>query len=143
MEILIWSPYSKYLIDHVEKVQKRFCKFFPYLNDVDYRSKLHNLNLLSLEARRLRYKLIFLFKILNGFCDLHPDSFFHRSGRTVHHETFDNLMIPYTRLVLRHNFFTVDVVHHWNDMLILERNVNTVESFKKSVLSYFTRAGIW
>lgn len=140
---LIWSPYIKYLIDDVEKVQKRFCKFFPYLNHLDYRSKLHNLNLLSLEARRLRYRLIFLFKILNGFCDLHPDNFFNRTGRSRHHETFDNLLIPYTKLVLRHNFFTVDVVHHWNDMLISERNVNSVELFKKSVLSYFTRAGIW
>ena len=56
---VIWSPYVKYLIDCVEKVQKRFCNFFPCLHGLSYQSKLVNLNLLSLESRRLRYKLIF------------------------------------------------------------------------------------
>ena len=140
---VIWSPYVKYLIDCIEKVQKRFCYIFPYLHGLSYQSKLANLNLLSLESRRLRYKLIFLYKMLNGFCDLVPTNFFLRSGRTTCHLPHDKLLIPYCKHAYRSNFFTVDVISHWNNLSISERNVTSVACLKKSVSLYFVRMIIW
>ena len=42
---IVWSPHKQYLIDCIEKVQKRFCRFFVSLNGRCYHSKLANLNL--------------------------------------------------------------------------------------------------
>ena len=71
---ILWNPYQRNLIDRIEGVQRRLCRFFTQLEGLNYRSKLTNLNLLSLNARRLRYGLLFLFKILNNETGLNPDN---------------------------------------------------------------------
>ena len=140
---ILWSPGTKHLTICLEKVQKRFCRFFRQIKGLDYRSKLLNLGLLSLESRRLRYRLIFLFKMLNGDCKLDPNNFFISSLRATHHFSCNKLLVPYSKHLYRCNFFTVDVVQHWNKMSFSERNVKSVSNFKKSVSFYFERCNIW
>ena len=140
---ILWSPSNRNLVNCIEKVQKRFCRFFPALHGLNYRSKLLNLNLLSLESRRLRYKLIFLYKMLNGDCKLDPNNFFLFSLRSSHHFSCSKLLVPFSKHLYRSNFFTVDVVSHWNNLTFAERNVNTLSSFKNSVALYFKRCDIW
>ena len=137
-----WCPSNVSLINCIEKVQKRFCRFFSCLNGLNYRSKLFNLCLLSLEARRLRYKLIFLYKILNGYYRLNPNDFFHFSSRSVSC-TSNKILMPLTKHKYRSNFFTVDVIHHWNNLSLDERNADSLNSFKNSVSCYFMRCDIW
>ena len=139
----LWSPHKLYLKNCLEKVQKRFCCFFRSLDGLNYRSKLANLNLLSLEARRLRYQLIFLFKIFHGLCDLRAEDFFQASGRSVSHFPFCKLLIPLSKNSFRSNFFTVSVVKHWNNLTNAEQNVDSVSNFKSVVDIYFKRCGIW
>ncbi|MEL7309428.1 MAG: reverse transcriptase domain-containing protein, partial [Pseudomonadota bacterium] len=140
---VLWAPHNKGLIFSIEKVQKRFCRFFKHLNGLDYRSKLANLNLLSLEARRLRYKLIFLYKMMNGLVDLPVNELCTFSGRLYSPHPYDRLLVPHSKHSYRAHFFLVDVVPHWNSMFISERKVDNVSQFKKSVASYFTRNDIW
>ena len=140
---ILWSPYHQYLINCVEKVQKRFCRFFKSLDGFDYRSKLAKLNLLSLQARRLRYKLIFLFKLFHCQNNLRADDFFLPSLRTVSHFPHCKLLVPLSKRAFRSNFFTVDVVKHWNNLSSAERNVDNIPEFKMSISSYSKRCGIW
>ena len=36
----VWSPYLKKDIDKIEKIQRRFTRFFPHLRSLDYRARL-------------------------------------------------------------------------------------------------------
>lgn len=139
----MWCPYHKHLIKKIENVQKRFCKIVPGLNDLDYRSKLRKLNLLSLNARRLRYKLIFMFKMLRGLIDLSPHDFVTFSTLHPSQENARKLLMPISRHDYRRYFFTVDVVNHWNSLTFDERNVKSVSLFKSSIASYFRRNDVW
>lgn len=140
---ILWSPSTKNLSEHLEKVQKRFCMFFSQLNGLNYRSKLSNLQLMSLNARRLRYGLIYLFKIFICDVNISLEEFFIPSNRTVDGEKLTKLLMPRCKHKFRSSFFTASIVKHWNSLTFAERNVSTVDEFKRSVQSYFKRNDFW
>jgi len=72
---LIWSPGYSYLIESIEKVQRRFTKQIPGLI-ISYQERLKRLNISSLELRRLHSGLIQCFKIVFGYVDIHCDDYF-------------------------------------------------------------------
>ncbi|MEL7308788.1 MAG: reverse transcriptase family protein, partial [Pseudomonadota bacterium] len=58
---IIWNPYKIGSIDHLERVQRRFCRMIPVIRYWSYKDQLQYLGLLSLRARRLRFQLITIF----------------------------------------------------------------------------------
>ncbi|KAK9496777.1 hypothetical protein O3M35_012971 [Rhynocoris fuscipes] len=72
---LIWSPNYQYLISHIEKIQHRFLRYIyffenrQYSYNIDYNQILSTVNMSTLESRRLKADLIFLFKIINNRID--------------------------------------------------------------------------
>ena len=73
---VIWNPSHKYLIDLIEHVQRRFTKRIPSISSLSYHERLAMINLESLELRRLRYNLIYYYKILNNLTPLKWDLYF-------------------------------------------------------------------
>ena len=78
--IQVWSPYLAKDIDLLEKVQRRATKLLPSLFDLPYETRLERLGLYSLYCRRQRGDLIETYKILNGYYDINPTSFFTLSN---------------------------------------------------------------
>jgi hypothetical protein len=63
---ILWNPYHVYATKHIERIQRRFTKAFRDIRLLPYRERLKLLGLFSLSARRLRYRLIFIFKMFKG-----------------------------------------------------------------------------
>ena len=74
----LWSPSDKHHIHLIERVQREFTKrigeFNTYHDDLGYnvcytkyQNRINNLNIFSLERRRDRYVLIYIFKILHNY----------------------------------------------------------------------------
>ena len=61
----LWSPYSINEIQNLEAVQRRLTSKISSLSNLDYWSRLKSLNLMSLQRRRERYILLYMWKILN------------------------------------------------------------------------------
>ena len=139
---ILWCPYQKTYIHQIEPVQKRFTRIFPQLRYLDYRVRLKHLGLLSLEARRLRYQLIFMYKLNNGMISIDPEYFFQFSNLSNPRRTA-RARVPFSRCEFRSNFFSVNVLKHWNKMLNEEVNVPSVNMFKRSVDNYFCKFDIW
>ena len=64
----VWSPHQQFLIELIERVQRRATKLI--IKDRRYGERLEELNLLSLASRRLFMDLVFLFKCMMGLYDL-------------------------------------------------------------------------
>ena len=79
---IIWSPYTSTNIIKLERVQKRMCRMIPELYssyNCTYSEQLNALGLFSLQAHRLRFQLISIFKIYNGFTKINFDDLFERN----------------------------------------------------------------
>ena len=63
----LWSPSSHTLIRQLEAVQRSFTSRLRGLAGDDYWERLRKLRLYSLERRRERYVVIYVWKILNGY----------------------------------------------------------------------------
>ena len=61
-----WCPNKISDIKLLEGVQRRFTKCIPELNKLPYEMRLKNLNLTTLETRRIWGDLIEVYRIMNG-----------------------------------------------------------------------------
>src|SRR5215469_2562876 len=64
--VRLWSPFLEKDIAKIEKIQNRATKMIPELRGKSYAQRLKHLDIHSLETRRLRGKLIEVFKILTN-----------------------------------------------------------------------------
>ncbi len=63
----VWSPHCRKDVVALEKVQRRATKLVPSLKKLNYNDRLNILNIATLEERRIRGDIIFLFKMINGY----------------------------------------------------------------------------
>ena len=62
----LWSPSSINLIQSLESIQRSFLKKIEGLNSLNYWDQLKTLKLYSLQRRRDRYRIIYVWSILEG-----------------------------------------------------------------------------
>ena len=72
----IWSPYLVGAVSKIESVQRTFTKRIRSMRNLSYAERLSALALESLETRRLRLDLIYLYKILFGRVDVEWSNMF-------------------------------------------------------------------
>jgi hypothetical protein len=73
----VWNPIKKYLIDQLERVQRRCTKRIPSLSHLSYLERLSILDLEPLEIRRLKHDLILYYKIIHNLTSISPSQYFH------------------------------------------------------------------
>ena len=60
----LWNPHQVYLINQLEELQKSFIRRINGFRYKDYQTALQNLGLYSLQRRRERYQIIYLWSII-------------------------------------------------------------------------------
>jgi len=74
--VCVWNPHHQYLIEKLEKVQKRATKLVLSVKKLHYEDRLRQLGLqlLTLKYRRIRGDMIELYKIFAGIYDNDRDN---------------------------------------------------------------------
>jgi hypothetical protein len=127
----VWSPTYKKDIELLEKVQRRFTKRLPGMKRLSYLERLANLNLTTLEARRLHIDLCLCYRIVNGLVDTNLSDMFTFAadcGSTRGHPL--KLVKPHARVNSRMFFFSVRIVDVWNSLPVNVVTANTYRQFK-------------
>jgi len=75
---VVWSPSLMRDITLIEQIQRRFTKRLrgPGYRNISYAERLRLLNLDTLKVRRLKFDLIYCYKIVFGFLRVNCDNFF-------------------------------------------------------------------
>jgi len=104
--------------------------------DANYETKLANIGMTTLQARRERGDLIQVFKIMNDMSGLDKRDFFkfvqERHSKETRSYVDDRLVPEKCRLNLRKNFFSCRVVNAWNELPVEIRNSTSVNNFKNN-----------
>ena len=101
-----------------------------------YEERLRQLNLTTLEERRLRGDAIEVYKLLGGFYDIDRNDLFMLNNaiepKTRQQHSCMPLIVPRTKLDLRQKFFTVRGANYWNSLPSHIRGATSVNSFKNA-----------
>lgn len=131
---VVWSPREMYLIDLLEKVQRHFSRSIPSLSHLTYSDRLSALHLESLEIRRLRFDLIYYYKIFNNLTPHIPDDHFIRYYPPVSSRSASSYLIRprkcCDKLLSYLSFRSIDA---WNDLSPDIKSASSLSSFKIAI----------
>ena len=77
-----WAPYLRKVVLALERVQRRFTRMIPEMENLSYEERLRTLGLYSLEFRRMRGDLIESYRILQGLDRVDVERMLPRVGKT-------------------------------------------------------------
>lgn len=127
--VQFWSPTQRNDIERLEKVQAKATKMIPSIRHLNYERRLEQLNLFSLEKRRLRGQLIETFKILKGIDNIDYRNIFtlcesqtRSNGWKLELKRFNTSQCG--------DFFSYRIPTYWNKLSPDVVNCTNVEQFK-------------
>ena len=103
----VWSPFLCQDIDKIEKVQRYFTRRLPGFQNLSYAQRLKELQLDSLELRRIVFDLIEVYKMVMQTSFLCFDTFFeHKLDQRTRGHRFQLRLRRIPRLEICKNFFS-------------------------------------
>ena len=108
----LWSPLNLGMIRKIETIQRSFTSKIHTLQNENYWGRLKKLDMFSLERRRERYQIIYVFKIMQGFIPNLTDEKFKirvdvsaRRGRMCKLPTINTLSLASVTTMIESSFF--------------------------------------
>ena len=131
----VWNPWLHQDIHSIEKDQRFFTRAVcrrAKLSYMDYGTRLRNLNLQSLEYRRVFFDLVMCYKIVFHLVDVDVSDFFvinsHVHFTRVNHFKLKSRLLPHHNFRL--NFFSERVIPIWNSLPNSVVSASSVCAFK-------------
>ena len=131
----VWSPTNQSDLNLLESIQRLYTSNTDGLNTFNYWERLKNMNIQSIQRRHERYKIIYIWKIMNGLvpqCNLQWTQN-DRRGKMV---TIPNFKTKYCTTVknMRQSSLSVHGGGIFNMLPAYIRNfVGTLEDFKNTL----------
>jgi len=130
----VWSPYHVSKTKQIESVQRNFTKRLPGCALLSYKARLTRLGLESLEMRRLKYDLLYTYKIIFGLVSDAAMNMFTLTNTLYSTSTRGHAYKLYphnNRIDSRKHFFSQRVIAPWNNLPATADNFRSFSSFKR------------
>ena len=128
----VWSPNHVMLIRSVEVVQRRFTKRLLGMNQLPYTKRLTQLELQSLDQRRLITDLISYYNIIHGHSSLTFSDFFSFTHNPSSRGHSLRISIPLAKTNIHKHFFScLFSVNCWNSLPAFVVTATSSLSFKR------------
>lgn len=136
----LWSPNKVGEIQSLELVQRSFVRKISGMHNLSYWDQLKCLNLYSLQRRRERYRIIYLWKMLENLVPIFGNitsSYHVRHGRLCNISRVKN-SAPAAIKTIRYGSFIIQAPQLFNSIPAHIRNLSgcTIDSFKKELDEY-------
>jgi hypothetical protein len=128
----VWSPCYVTDVRKVESVQRRFTRRLVGMQTLSYSDRLNKLKLESLELRRLKFDLLYVYKMFKGLVNLDCSIFqlstvLHLRGHSC------KLVKPVANINIRCHSFACRIIDAWNSLPQTTIIAPSVNAFKKSL----------
>jgi len=133
----VWSPMYIKHIDAIEKVQKRFTKRLPRMQDLSYLERLAILGWDSLELRRLKSDLCLYYNIYSHHSSIDRCEYFQLNPclRITRSTNECNFIKPFCHCDVLQNSFFIRQIDAWNTLPVELRCINSLAGFKRRINS--------
>jgi len=128
-----WSPHHILQIKQVESVQRKFTKRLPGYASLCYKDRLSRLDLDSLEMRRLRFDLLYTYKIVFNLVSEAASDMFTLTNTLYSTRTRGHpykLYLHNSFIDVRKHFFCERIVIPWNNLPATSEHFSSFSSFK-------------
>ena len=129
-----WSPWLEQDKKALEKVQERAVKMVSGLQSNNYKDRLKELGLQSLEDRRVRGDMIQVWKILHNYDNLNKNEFFEPVNQNIQATRLRtvslNLQKKRVETDIRKFSFSSRVTDHWNVLPVSMKQAGSLNIFK-------------
>ena len=134
-----WSPWLLGDINILEQVQIRALGMISGLQAKDYVDQLKELNIWSLQKRRIMFDLLQAYKIIHGIgnikCNIKMVGQRSQNSRTTRLQADEfNLTKERCRIDCRKNFFTNRIVEVWNSLPSELKHTTPVKKFRSKLI---------
>ena len=127
---VIWGPHYQNDVRIIESVQRRATKSIPELTFLPYQERLRQLQIPSLQYRRNRGDMIYMYKIINDMFRLDSTKIithvFNRSTRGHTKKLFKKHAVK----IARSNSFSQRTTNTWNNLPVNVVEAPTLNEFK-------------
>jgi ribonuclease P/MRP protein subunit RPP40 len=130
-----WRPHLVKDISIIEKVQRRATRMIDGFRALSYEQRLSELNLTTLETRRLRGDLLEVFKIMKGFDNVNADDLFSRVTNDLRGHSFKLFKHRFVTNIGKYSFAN-RIIDEWNLLPEDIVSCNTVNMFKNKLDHY-------
>lgn len=127
----VWHPYMRKHVNLIENVQRRATRLVSQLRDLDYESRLRELNLPTLAYRRKRGTMIEMFKLTNQLYNSNASDRLFELNPRISRGNQTKVVTKMGRLQSRRNCFTVRAATDWNNLPEEVTSSPTLNIFKR------------
>ena len=141
---IIWSSHTKGYKDKLENLQRRATKLVPQLKNLSYQDRLQSLQLPTLQYRRLRSDLIYIYKMTHSMVEMdinthckscnHNKLMLQQTLRTTNRGHNKKYQIHH-HPGIRDRFITSRSLPCWNSLSDKTVNSTSVNTFKCNLSS--------
>jgi len=138
--VTVWNPHKEYLIEELEKVQRKATKIVKECRSKSYLERLQHLKLPTLKYRRTRGDMIEVYKILHNKYDSNAVGLNLNLSNIVHTRSNSYKLDKHRpKYDLRKFFFSERVVELWNSLPPSVVQAETVDTFKNRLDKYWSK----
>jgi hypothetical protein len=136
---VVWNPsYIKDIIK-IESVQRRFIKRAQRKCgrvDGSYKSRLSSWKIPTLEIRRLKIDLLWVYKLVYGYVDVHRERFFRINQTDTDIKIYPRPLDSKSKNNTQFNTIATRTYQIWNKLPLKIRNSSSVQTFKSNIRKY-------
>ena len=136
----VWDPHTNRNIQKIEAIQRRAARFITnnYSRESSVSAMLKEIQLPSLQDRRLNQRIIMMHKIVHNHVDLNLEDYLKFSTRdpkavaTRYHNPL-TLRIPFSRTNIYHKSFFPNTAKDWNSLAYSQTSITSPTKFRRTL----------
>ena len=135
----VWDPYKVSHINSIEQVQRAFTKRIKHMKDFDYWQRLKILNIMSLQRRREKLTILFIWKLKHNLVPNVVDLCFSKNTRNKEQAILKPM--PTCRgkpLTVYENSFVVKGAKLWNKLPGKLTQISSLSVFRNKLDKYLS-----
>ena len=134
----VWDPHLQKDINKLEIIQRRSASYVTnrYPNTSSVETMLQQLQWPTLEERRKKARLTLLYKVANGEVKIDAGNKLLPPDRLSRHTNAKSFQIPSCKTSIRKESFYPKTIRDWNNLPAQVTAAESLDSFKKLLLTY-------